>query len=511
MPYSGPYSLATRCLTEFLGTTLAIFLGTSVIANELLPLTKGHSMGFGWVATSFGMSFGVAIMMFGFASAHLNPSMTLALFIIGRLSFTDFLALSCAQLAGGFVGAVAMFLVYMPHFRTVPEPQPDQTQSALSTHLLRTRDAIDPSALRFASYNTKSSASAPPKNMADVLRDLRYYLTTQTGDTQQVFDLLSLGTLDLAGVEVAFPSDSTLSVPNTFNNGIDPIKPLKRRHSIQVAEMQRRLRHLEAAMTTNPHVRPHTTSSTHTTLFKAESVELDELTGSHTFHQSRSSAVKPHPPSMVAVHTRIDTDTMAGNSSPTLPQPDIIDQRNPLNHNSHKKRSTAALEVVSPPTLTHMETVHRASTIAHQAAKLSAFCNRPAIYLPLHNILVEVIGTIMLVLGALLLDQRFSSTTTAQGAADLVSIRTTELLFHNALAPFLIAVYIQVCILALGGPTGFTANPARDLGPRLAHWLLPVPGKGGSEWNFCLVVMTGTLLGGCLSGVLFLGLGNITM
>ncbi|KAJ3201970.1 hypothetical protein HDU82_007705, partial [Entophlyctis luteolus] len=81
MPYSGAYTLGARCLTEFLATFVAISMGEGLLANELLPTTKGHALGFGFVCLGFGMSFTVAIQMFGYASAHLNPAMCLALWI----------------------------------------------------------------------------------------------------------------------------------------------------------------------------------------------------------------------------------------------------------------------------------------------------------------------------------------------------------------------------------------------------------------------------------------------
>ena len=55
--------------------------------------------------------------------------------------------------------------------------------------------------------------------------------------------------------------------------------------------------------------------------------------------------------------------------------------------------------------------------------------------------------------------------------------------------------------LSLGGPTGFAVNPARDLGPRIMHAILPIAGKGGSDWGYALVPVLGGLLGGALAGL----------
>ncbi|KAJ3308318.1 hypothetical protein HDU76_004016, partial [Blyttiomyces sp. JEL0837] len=127
-----------------------ILAGEGLVANELLPSTKGHAIGFGWIAFGFGLAFCFAIQFFGYSSAHLNPASCFNLWIRGELSFTDFLALSLAEMAGGFVAAVFVYLLYMPHFRTVPEARPASDED----YLLRTRDTIDPSALRIASYST---------------------------------------------------------------------------------------------------------------------------------------------------------------------------------------------------------------------------------------------------------------------------------------------------------------------------------------------------------------------
>ena len=121
MAYTGPYSISHRLLTEFLATLLALFTGLSLLANELLPKTKGHGLGFFGVAFGFGLAFGTAIAIFSYASAHLNPAMALALWVIGELSFVEMLATIAVEMVAGFVAACLVFLVYWPHFRTVPE------------------------------------------------------------------------------------------------------------------------------------------------------------------------------------------------------------------------------------------------------------------------------------------------------------------------------------------------------------------------------------------------------
>jgi glycerol uptake facilitator protein len=67
--------------------------------------------------------------------------------------------------------------------------------------------------------------------------------------------------------------------------------------------------------------------------------------------------------------------------------------------------------------------------------------------------------------------------------------------------PWLVGSLVWGIGLSLGGTTGYAINPARDLGPRLVHWLLPIPGKGGSNWGYAWIPVLGPLLGGALAGL----------
>jgi glycerol uptake facilitator protein len=120
------------------------------------------------------------------------------------------------------------------------------------------------------------------------------------------------------------------------------------------------------------------------------------------------------------------------------------------------------------------------------AAKLGIFCTGPAVSSPLANIASEVIGTMVLVLvaGAI-----FSQGVSANGPA-------------AGLGPWLVGSLVWGIGLSLGGTTGYAINPARDLGPRLTHALLPIPGKGGSNWRYAPIPLIGDLCGGALAGLL---------
>jgi glycerol uptake facilitator protein len=113
--------------------------------------------------------------------------------------------------------------------------------------------------------------------------------------------------------------------------------------------------------------------------------------------------------------------------------------------------------------------------------KLNVFCTIPAVSQRWANLLSEVIGTFILVLGILFI-----------GANKLT----------EGLNPFLVGLLIVVIGMALGGTTGYAINPARDLAPRVAHAILPIPGKGKSMWGYAWIPVLGPIIGGTF-GALF--------
>lgn len=125
------------------------------------------------------------------------------------------------------------------------------------------------------------------------------------------------------------------------------------------------------------------------------------------------------------------------------------------------------------------------------AAKLGCFCTAPAIRSLIPNLLSEIIGTFVLVfvVGAI-----FSKSVAGSGPA-------------AGLGPYLVGSLVWGIGLSLGGTTGYAINPARDFGPRLAHAVLPIAGKGGSDWGYAGIPIVGPLLGGVLAGWLLRVLG----
>lgn len=75
--------------------------------------------------------------------------------------------------------------------------------------------------------------------------------------------------------------------------------------------------------------------------------------------------------------------------------------------------------------------------------------------------------------------------------------------FTEGLNPLIVGFLIVAIGISLGGTTGYAINPARDLGPRIAHAFLPIPGKGSSNWKYAWVPVVGPILGGSLGGVFY--------
>lgn len=119
------------------------------------------------------------------------------------------------------------------------------------------------------------------------------------------------------------------------------------------------------------------------------------------------------------------------------------------------------------------------------STKLGVFSTSPAIPSTYSNLLSELLGTFMLVFA-------------------LMFIGANK--FTEGLNPLVVGSLIVVIGMAIGGVTGYAINPARDLGPRIAHFLLPISGKGESNWSYSWIPVVGPLLGGALGSLSYLAL-----
>ena len=130
------------------------------------------------------------------------------------------------------------------------------------------------------------------------------------------------------------------------------------------------------------------------------------------------------------------------------------------------------------------------------AAKLAVFCTSPAVRHPAANVVTEVIGTAMLLFGVLAIGANAQGWTQA-GDVDLSQV------FSRALQPLLVGILVLGVGMSLGGPTGYAINPARDLGPRIAHAILPIAGKGPSDWSYSWIPVVAPLVGGIVGAALY--------
>ena len=120
-------------------------------------------------------------------------------------------------------------------------------------------------------------------------------------------------------------------------------------------------------------------------------------------------------------------------------------------------------------------------------AKLAVFSTAPAIRNTTSNLLSEIIGTFILVLG-------------------ILAIGSNE--FTEGLNPLIVGFLVLSIGMSLGGPTGYAINPARDLAPRIAHFLLPIAGKGGSDWRYSWIPVAGPVIGGIYGGLFYYAMFN---
>ena len=120
------------------------------------------------------------------------------------------------------------------------------------------------------------------------------------------------------------------------------------------------------------------------------------------------------------------------------------------------------------------------------AAKLSVFCTGPAIRSGAANFITELLASFIFVFAVL----HITGPETKLGSIDALPV----------------ALVVLGIGLGMGGPTGYAINPARDIGPRIMHSILPIPGKGGSDWGYAWVPAFGPIVGGVLAALVFMQL-----
>jgi glycerol uptake facilitator len=129
----------------------------------------------------------------------------------------------------------------------------------------------------------------------------------------------------------------------------------------------------------------------------------------------------------------------------------------------------------------------------NKGSKLAVFCTAPAIRDRNANLITEIIGTFVLVLGVLVV----------LTPKNLNPVHGWDAGF----GPFLVGIIVWAIGLSLGGPTGYAINPARDLAPRIAHAVLPIAGKRDSDWGYAWIPVVGPILGGVFGALAYWTIG----
>lgn len=141
-----------------------------------------------------------------------------------------------------------------------------------------------------------------------------------------------------------------------------------------------------------------------------------------------------------------------------------------------------------------------------QGAKRATFCTAPAIRRASSNFFSEAVGTFVLILGVLLATE--PSIIVANEAIGSFDAGTMKVGL-GALGALPVGLLVLAIGLSLGGTTGYAINPARDLSPRIAHALLPIPGKGDGDWSYAWIPVIGPVAGALLAAAAFKGIAMV--
>ncbi|CAN0304284.1 unnamed protein product [Pylaiella littoralis] len=488
-----------RFIAEALGMAVVISIGNGAIANEVLKKTKGHGLGLGFVAIAYGMAFFVAISMFGHISANVNPAMLFAKALLGRLSWKDALVLSVANIFGGFLGGVIVYGLYFAHFSIVPgrpspphwdDPfvestyaPPSHTRNAYISYEPRHRSLKDEERRKVVfRYNAKGvsradGAIAPngaersdspnlarskSVQVATILHEHEkagdpFYNTTTEGDEK-----LDTESHDVPAPKVAFAETQHADQAQSTSQGLTRVMA-----SSPTEVLRLRLSSDQA--------------------FRACVVQEEKTQSALDL-----GAMKQREFGGVRLH---EASLLSSGSSWCFPLRFGLSWRIPGKERAELERLELIAQLERDGITKEDVAVYRGMLVADQNAKLAAFASRPAVLNYTANTVAEMIGTFSLIWFALMLEERVNFSDTPDTADNLMPI----------LGPLLIGFLVVGLVTAMAGPTGYAANPARDLGPRIAHFVLPIPNKGPSEWYYSFVPILGPLLGGFIAAAVFHG------
>ena len=401
-------------------------------------------------------------------TAHINPAMFFFLAIIDKVSWKECFACGAADFAGAFCGAVLVAIFYYPHFG-FSLPLPSDISDAAT--MLEGPVSMEKNAGRIA------SAFGPASRQRDgeTLRgELRHFFAAPTDEhfLEQQKDLSEDAEMKelLSKMKMRHPrrSEALGYRPLNGNN-------FSSTRSLEVAAL---LHEHDPAMLSPP-----------STAFlrnydRRNSVQVAGLLHTHDATikpEETNGHANPKPDEGLEVSVPNVKENEDDKENDDEDKIDIEYQQ----IQEHERANEAA------------KAAYKAALQADQSAKLSIFATRPAIFNRPYNFLQEMILSAALILGAELFNLR------SEKHEELTGLPVPDGPYFKS---FYVAMFIAMLILGLGGVTGLAANPARDLGPRLAHYLLPLPGKGSSEWHYGLIVpLWGPLAGSVLAAAVFKG------
>jgi glycerol uptake facilitator-like aquaporin len=503
------FPLSAKFTSEVLATCFAIFLGTSVVANELLPSTKGHGQGYYSTVFGFTFAFVVSGTWFGHISAQMNPAMFFYLAIRNELEegWLEFVVGSAGSLLGGFLGGCLTFLYWAPHFWTVPLPQdPDPVSRLIHGH----PDALSSDAGRLASAFGDNSRPDAGNTIKDEAIEFGRNIISGGPSSRK----LSVDNEQGNGNNANHNVDLTFGNENMNNDA----RESERESLFELMEQERKLRaesvggsdfffaNINRLSNITEDSMTNSTSTGGTDIYSvSRNVSNESLTHLAKTHEENDikfiKSVNNDVPFTFLQDSPGPTPTHRRGSN----QSKVTQQDKPLNTRTvdpDKKRKSMQVRIQETGKklkeklhLTKkieeqrkfLDAAFEAAIRADQSAKLSIFCTRPAKYNRLANFLQETAGTFYLIFGLKMLDFRL--------AQDNFEADVTSPYTQGILATF----FIIALALGLGGTTGFAVNPARDFGPRIAHFILPIAGKGESEWHYGWVPLFAPFVGAAIA------------
>lgn len=493
------YSLANKFMAECMAMTFAIFLGTSVVANELLPNTKGHGMGYFGTVLGFSFAFVISGAFFGPISAEMNPAMLFYLALRGKLDYgyTEFVVGSCADFLGAFIGACLTYFYWAYHFWTTPLPQDLDPVSRL---IHGPPDALSNDAGRLASAFGSDSRAQEGKTLIHELTSFGDKLVqgTRTDFDHEHFEMEPVDEekeLEDGNSSENRKASARRLRSSSLSSESQGRPPL---HGNSEGRLRSESNTSERRMRSGSMISERRLRSTSVDVvmeqLDAERQHRSNFSADGNFY-SQMNLMMDVPPYNNTSGFYSSTATPDSSDVPDVPTEStpIIDTKDPSRF-SKLRAKLPRISLPKRPLFLHKkkeeeirDAAFEAAIRADQSAKLSIFATRPAKYNRVANFLQEMTSTFFLVFGIHMLNLRLER---FNNDASITSPYTQTIL---------VSFYIVALSLGLGGVTGFAVNPARDLGPRIAHALLPIPGKGSSEWEYGWVPVVAPFFGAAIA------------